>query len=299
MKTKHFTGAIPDIVDERDKELDHILSIGEPFDWGRGYDIESDLKIKIPVKNQGKTSSCVGQATATYVWVKNVLEYKHRYGGLTEGMKKYLVDWLISAKAIYSQIFVQQGGAYLRDGVKLIKEWGAVPESSVPFIPQEQDARDTSWKNPTIDKFATLLQAQEYRVIHSPSIDKVAQSIRDNDGLLMGVRGANNGTWRTEFPKVGNFEWGHAIYGGKARLINGKKHIGILNSWGNGVGVDGWQWLSEEWFDKKMIFNPWLLVDKKNEGWLWLIDRKGKPRKLPVLFLKTIIYLLNRGYKKK
>lgn len=300
MTVQYFTGALPDEADERDKELDHVLAVGEPFDWEEGFDIEEEIGMIIPVKDQGRTSTCTGQAMSTYVWVKNVLEYTKRYGELDDSMKEYLVKWLVSAKAIYSQIFLQQGGAYLRDAIKLIKDWGAVSEQLVPFKPDEQDARDLSWKNSIMDESAKILQAAEYRVVQNPTIDKLAQAIRDNDGMLLGVAGENNGTWRTLFPKVGKSEWGHAIYGGKAKMIDGKKMIGFLNSWGETTGDRGWQWVGEEWFGVGRLFNPWLLVDKQNSSIIWLIDRNGKPRWMPSLFLKTILYLVNkRGFKLK
>ena len=296
-----YTGAKVDKKDNRDKQIDHILGVGEPFNWDKGYDIEEELDIKFPVKDQKKTSSCVGQGVASLVWAKNVREYLNRYGKLTDEMKSFLIDWLISARAIYSQIFVKSGGAYLRDGVKLIKDWGAVSEKLVPFIPDENGCRSLKWKNKVIDETAKILQAKEYRILRSKrSIDLMAQSIRDNEGVILGVKGENNGTWHSLFPKVGKDDWSHCVFGGKAKMVDGKKKIGILNSWGADVGEDGWQWLGEEWFEANKIFNPWMIVDKKNKGWIWLIDRNGKPRKMFVYLLKTITYLLNkRGFKLK
>lgn len=293
-----YTGAKIDKQDKRDKEIDHILGVGEPFDWIKGYDVEEEIGMTIPVKDQKKTSSCVGQATASLVWIKNVREYLDRYGKLTDEMKDYLNKWLISARAIYSQIFLLHGGAYLRDGVKLIKEWGSISENIVPFVPDENGCRSLKWKTKMADETAKILQAEEYRMLRAKTIDLMAQSIRDNEGVILGVLGENNGTWHSLMPRVGKDEWGHAILGGKARMINGKKYIGILNSWGEKIGDNGWQWLGEEWFEQGQVFNPWMLVDKKNKGWIWLIDRDGKPRKMMAYLLKTITYLLSkRGFK--
>jgi hypothetical protein len=61
--------------------------------------------------------------------------------------------------------------------------------------------------------------------------------------------------------------WGHALFAGRFRIKDGKKEIGILNSWGN-VGDRGWQWLSEEWFanEGRFIFNPWVVIDQVNNN---------------------------------
>lgn len=83
-------------------------------------------------------------------------------------------------------------------------------------------------------------------------IDIVAQAIRENKGVVLGITGVNNGTWESNMPKpptnsAPSARWYHWVYAGKAKVINGKKYIGILNSWGN-VGDKGWQWLSEDYF---------------------------------------------------
>jgi hypothetical protein len=303
-KNIFYTGAEADEFDDRDYEYDHIaLGGGTLFDWQKGYDIEKKIGMDIPTKDQQKSSSCVGQAVSYYVWVKNVLEFIDVYGSLLDNIKKILREWLISSKAIYSQIFLPtNGGAYLRDGVRLIKDWGAVSEKAVPSSNDnvtEAFMRDRSWYSKELSKNAKTLQAKEYRMIRAKTnIDLVAQTIVENDGAIIGVSGENNGTWRSKFPQVGSTEWGHALYAGKAKLINGKKYIGVKNSWGDDVGESGWQWLGEEWFTKGMVFNPWVIIDKRNSGWVWLVDRNGKPRKFLASFLKTITYLIyKRGFK--
>ena len=255
-------GCLPDPIDIRDY-IYRPLGVGAfAVDWVKGYDIES-IVGKIKPKNQFSSSACVGQATSYYVSVCERLET----GKLDE----------ISAKAIYSQITLGKGkGAYLRDGMKLIKEWGSVFENIVKSYrdngtTDEDFMIDKSWKTEEIDKLAKVLQAKDYKLITGIGIDIFANAIKDGHGALMGVMGTNNGTWTSEFPQPPTLEtpqnalWGHALYAGKFKMINGKKYIGVINSWGN-VGKDGWQWLGEEWFadNGRWIFNPWTLIDKKN-----------------------------------
>jgi hypothetical protein len=104
--------------------------------------------------------------------------------------------------------------------------------------------------------------------VSADDIDSVAQAIRDNHGCVLGVRGSNNGTWLSQFPQPPastDTPWFHWIYAGKAKMINGKKFIGIINSWGTQVGVNGWQWLGEEYFNTTNVFNIWTMIVKATQ----------------------------------
>ena len=270
----HNTGCLPDPIDERDY-IYQPMGAGIPVvDWEKGYDIES-IVGKINPKNQFGSYSCVGQATSYYTSVLERLE---------TGKKDE-----VSAKAVYSQISLGNNqGAYLRDGMKLIQEWGAVFENIVKSYKadgttDETFMMDKTWKTPEVDKLAKVLQAKDYRLITGIGIDIFAQAIKDGYGALIGVNGTNNGTWTSEFPQPPtlstpqNALWGHALYAGKFKMINGKKYIGVINSWGN-IGNNGWQWLGEEWFadEGRWIFNPWTLIDSSNNKNM-LKKETGKP----------------------
>lgn len=72
--------------------------------------------------------------------------------------------------------------------------------------------------------------------------------------------------------------WGHALYAGRAGMRDGKKFVGHINSWGNGVGEDGWQCLDDSYVDGQvftdgtktskieLLFNPWTLIDKQDSN---------------------------------
>jgi hypothetical protein len=296
------TGCIPDKIDERDFSYDHLALGSAPFDWEVGYDIEEEIGFSVPPKHQGSSFSCVGQASSALAYVKNAVELLPVFKEET----KEFVDEL-SAKSIYSLISLGENrGAYLRDGVKTIVSRGINKEKDVKSYqddkpPTEKFMLEKNWQTSLMDEKAKNFQGEEYRVIHAKNIDIFAQAIRDNHGLLAGFNGSNNGTWYSEFPVPPAItEWSHAMYAGKARMIYGKKYIGCLNSWGTNAGKNGWQWFGEEWFEKGNVFNPWVLVDKRNLDLIWLLDRNGKPRAFPVYMVKTIRYLIElRNFKFK
>ena len=287
---KHGTGGVPDPVDKRDLEADVILQASDEVDWEKGYDVEKELDITLLFKDQGSTGSCNGQGWAYYIAVLNAIET----GVYDEA----------SAKAFYSQIFINQpsGGSYVRDGAKLAVNWGALLEkivsSYVTFTtqdingtrlitnpPTEEFIRDLSWKTPEMDKLAKNLQAKEYRRINGiRTMDLFAKAIRDNHGVVSGLYGENNGTWRGLEPKPPvNRKWGHLIYLGKFGTDEKGKYIATPNSWGKRKGdalhPDGWQKLREDYFKSGNMFSPWTLTDKPNKD-----NQENMPKTLTKIF---------------
>ncbi len=259
------TGAVRDIPDNRDRIYDELAFGAPQVDWEKGFDVEKELKITIPIKNQNGSSACVGFAWSYYMAIINAKEV----GYYDE----------VSAKAIYSQIFLAQGGAYLRSGGKLAVNWGSLGEEVVPSLDGGKPARepfqtDKTWKTPAMDELAKTLQAKEYRTIQaSRNMDLFATAIRDNLGVVGGVYGSNNGTWGSYEPvppKVGEPKWGHALLWGKFGIDKKGKYIATPNSWGRRGGnmtnyPDGWQKLREDYFSSGNMFNPWTITDKPNE----------------------------------
>ena len=116
------------------------------------------------------------------------------------------------------------------------------------------------------------------------NIDTIAQAIQDNNGCCIAFYFENNGTMRTEFIKPPiNQTYAHWVYCGKVKMINGKKHIGFINSWGKRTGKDGWQWMSEDYFVNGNVWYGWTLA------WDY------KPAKIK-LALKEVVRLLQALY---
>lgn len=257
-----INGALKDLKDERDYNFEALgTSVLTDEEWEKGYDIENVIGYKIPVKNQYQSYSCVGQAYSYYRGIlKSIVQRRYRE---------------VSAKSIYSLISLGFGqGAYLRDGAKTLKDLGAMYENTLKSYKDNGTVDETfmfdkSWFNEELKGIMELLKVSDYYRVTGFTIDAFAKAIRDGYGCVIGVSGNNNGSWTSKFPQIPdkgvtqNQIWGHALYAGKFKIIDGKKYIGVLNSWGN-VGEDGWQWLGEEWFGDEgiHIFCPWLLIIK-------------------------------------
>ena len=265
---EYVNGAIPDSKDDRDYIFETGLGAGQIMtdeEWKQGFDIENILGYKIKPKNQWTSYSCVGQANSMYKGILDSIEEK-----------KYTEE---SAKAIYSQISLGYGkGAMLRDGSKKLVEWGSVDESLVKSYRDNGTTDETfmlekDWLTPEITEIAKKYKGKDYKLITGIGIDYFARAIKEGNGCVIGVNGTNNGTWTSVYPRIPldttpqSELWGHAIYAGKFRIKDGKKEIGILNSWGEiGENKTGWQWLEEEWFNNngRWIFNPWVVIDQSN-----------------------------------
>lgn len=240
-------GGIQDRVDNRDYLGEEVGHGAAPFDWSQGYDIENELALTIPVKDQNGSSSCGGQAWAT---LAEVLEAAFT-GTLEER----------SAKYVYAQTYQHGGGSTGRDNAVVFAEQGVARETTCPsyqngappneaFMTRGQDISESARQDAKFARAFPYIQV-------GTNIDSVAQFIRDTQGVILGIDGENNGTWISAFPQVPNqVQWRHWIYAGKAKMINGVKHIGCLNSWGD-VGDHGCQWLPEAYFTSGHVWSGW------------------------------------------
>ncbi len=238
-------GGIPSTYDVRDHKASRLGMAVQPFDWDKGFDIEEKIGAKIITEDQGQSSSCGGQAARYYIGVLNALQT----GVYTR----------MSAKDSYCKIFYPGGGTTIRDIGKQVGNHGLAREVSVPSYqggnaPTEWFMESTSVSDVVGDsvRFAPVSAYARPKL----DIDSIAAAIRDNNGVIVRINGENNGTWLSSFPKPpGSKVWSHFMYGGKARLINGKRYIGLKQSWGKDVGDEGWQWLGEDYpFQEALVF---------------------------------------------
>ena len=271
---KHFNpGAYPDRPDERDFKYSDVVCGSVQIDWHTGYNVEKTLGHEVKREHQGRSSSCVGQAWAKYAEVLDHVE--------TQRNKD------LSAKSIYEQIFLNNGGAYLRDGAKTIVGGGVAEECWIPSYegecpPSEEYMRKSSITSEMRDKMKTY-QAKEYRFIPSSNPDLIAHAIQNNYGAVSGASGDNKGwqDWHVKPPTSSN-PWGHAYFYCGFGMNPEGKYFDFINSWGKDWGRNG---VGRMYFDEyKMADNTfavWTLVDKPNtgseDGKIETIKVKGKP----------------------
>lgn len=240
--------------DERDILYTDVAYGAAPFDWNVGYDGEIDLGkklgvgiYKIPIKNQGASGSCGGQAEAYGAGSLAVLTQGGAY------KEK-------SAKFTYAPIHAPGGGTTGRALSDRAHASGWGLESLTPSY-NDGTAPSEAFMERIQDIFPDAVQeglknkAINY-VLLPVDIDTIAQAIRDYKFARIGVVGSNNGSWRSPDPiPPTDFEqhWYHWVCGLKAQVRQGKKAIGFPNSWGrDGVGDLGWQWLNEDWFNTRL-----------------------------------------------
>lgn len=235
----HGTGGEIDRIDTRDFKFEEVGFATPVFNWDVGFDIETKLGITLPVKDQGVSGSCGGQAWSN---LAGVLEAAND-GNLEER----------SAKFIYAQTYAPGGGSYGRDNCNIYVNQGAARESVLPsyelgkppseaFMERGQDI----FASTRDDARSDVSSAYAFPQI---TIDEIARAIRDTNGVVILIEAQDNGTWLSPFPQPPTkTAWRHFLYLGKGRMISGKKHIGALNSWGKSVGYAGWQYLSEDYF---------------------------------------------------
>ena len=142
------SGAFKSIQDNRDYEF--VGSASTPFDWKKGFDIEEELGFKIPVKSQGESSSCGGQAFSYYTQVLEAL-----YSKTFEER---------SAKFLYSQVALPEGGSRGRDICKIIYNQGSARETFLPSYKNgeplgEKEMLDTSNINDVVMQDAESAQS--------------------------------------------------------------------------------------------------------------------------------------------
>lgn len=269
-------GAVQDRVDPRDYQYAEIASGAAPFDWNTGFDIELVIAqtinvpgFKIPVKDQNGSGSCGGQAWSYYMGTLEAI--------FTRSFEER------SAKFIYSQTYIPPAGSNGRDNSQLCKDKGDALEALTPSYDNNASPSEAFMQKASDITTEARMDAKKTRALAyalvSIDIDEIAQAIRDNYGVIIGICGSNNGTWSTNKPQAPeqdspvNTRWYHWLYACKAKIIDGKKYIGVINSWGNIVGDQGIQWLSEDYFNRllnnephggRAIWTAWTLVFNQN-----------------------------------
>lgn len=240
------------------------------FDWDKGYDVEKTLGIKLVVKDQNGSGSCGGQAWAYY---GEVLE-----AAATGSYEPCSARW------IYSHTRIPPSGSRGRDNCAHVIKKGLVLEAHAPSYEGKKAPTESFMAQvPTLTReakeYAEVSRGLSYLGV-TANIDVMAQAAEANLGLVIVLNGADNGTWRSKYPKPPTTkEWGHFLYVCGAKKIKGKKYLKVINSWGKSVGEDGFQYIGEDYFASGHV----------REGWTLAWDYE--PAKTKLILQKTVAVL--------
>lgn len=243
-------GAIRDTYDPRTYQF----APRGAFDWSKGFDIEAVLGRKLTVKDQGGNYSCGGQAWAYYGAVLEALAtktYEER-----------------SARWVYAPVRAPGGGSMGKELSSFVVKNGFALEKDAPSYVKGKPMTEAQISQiPILATSESKGVTEDSRALSyvqvRANIDTIAQAIADNNGCCIALYGADNGTWRSAFPfppAKDGWEWAHWVYCGKVKMINGKKYIGFINSWGKRTGEDGWQWIGEDYFQHGNVWYGWTLA---------------------------------------
>jgi hypothetical protein len=260
--------------DSRDFLYQDLFGAGEVSqpDWQTGFSLYDQLGIAPLAYDQGLSSSCVAQATASHLraWHKQLTNE----------------DIDFSRRFIYSQISAGlNAGASLRDGVQLVATIGDCPESTVASYeqgrpPSESFMYSQEWMSEAVFDEARRFDQFSYRVIpgQTTDIDLFAHAIRNNCGAVGGFTLTVQG-WSlplVRIPQAGEQRGSHAVFLSGFGMYEGKKCLFTKNSWGGRYTITegrwrGYQAISEDYFLAAentavgpvlgaYVFNTWVLV---------------------------------------
>lgn len=244
-----FTGAIFEPLKPNE---DYILpKASTPFDWNKGYTVPNSEYLK--VQNQYNAYCCGGNAVSQYC--------------------QMLLDKTDSQsfRFPYSFCFAPPNGgsSHYSLGSHVCKR-GTVDESLAKSYKSdgtvdEDFVRTKNFSQEAFEDGLTKL-GLKYAKTDTNNIDDIASAIQQHKGVVLGIYGQNNGTWRTENPQPptsSNNRWCHWVYAYKAYMKNGKKTIRFINSWGTSVGDNGHQEVSENYFTSVYgIYMAWSITAK-------------------------------------
>lgn len=237
---------IPDTPDERD----YIYKTATTT-----FPTSVDLRPQMsPIVDQGQLGSCTANAIAS-----GLREYMEIINGqsLTRLSRLYLYYKEREIEGTLSE----DSGAYIRDGMKVLQQFGCAPETEFPYdITKFKDA-------PTAiaEQDAATFKVAEYHRI--TSYDDMKAALANGQPVVIGITVyesfetydvSNGGLLPTPDTTKEKMLGGHALL---AIGYNPKEHPGdyivIRNSWGKDWGDNGNCYMPKSYWDNGLVNDMW------------------------------------------
>lgn len=256
-----YAGCLPNPPDYRDLVLGDVPFERDPAtpSWEEGFDLEEKYG-RLKREHQGSSKSCVGQGWAKYAEMLNLIET----GEFTD----------LSARYIYSQIYLPEGGAFIRDGAKIVVNQGVAEERLVPsYIDHSRPTEDFMRRKDGVEEAkpnAKIYKAKKFVWLPAHDIvDDMRYVIYSYGGFVSGYRY-------------------HCMYACGYGMRNGKRAIKFVNSYGDN---------SDHWYLEGSgypLYNITFLIDLPNDWFnpkinmLKLLQEEGREEIYAVLDGKNI-----------
>lgn len=249
-------GYLPDELDTRDLAADELLA-------ARGFPKEASLDQWLPiVRDQGRTNSCVAQALAAAIDIREL-----RAGLPDDPVSRLFLYWNSRAQHGAQR---RDRGTYIRSACKALQNLGAPPEDLFPFRTNPISVA----RMPPFGAYRGAFKrkvtgAGYYRLVETgePRLDAIRSAIAGGFPVVFGtgVSGEflrSSGTANIHPPSAVDVIGGHAmVVVGYQDGSNGLR-FRVLNSWGFGWRDGGLAWLTAEYMAWNQTRDLWII-----EGW--------------------------------
>ena len=237
---RKYKGCLKQPDDRRDIVLGDIPFVPDPKapNWETGFHNENKYG-KLKREHQGSSLSCVGQGWSKYVEMLN-----QKYNGVFKDL---------SAKDVYSQIYLQNGGAYIRDGAKICVNVGVAEESFLSSY-----LSNGGYPTETFMRIRTILNETEYN--NSRNKFKALRFVQMDLPNPVGPRVLSDEGWETLRQIIWQFGGfvsgykGHCMYAAGYGLVNNKKTIYFINSYGEGSDREWNEEVSDHFYDATFLY---------------------------------------------